>query len=77
MCCLPYGSGSGGDRAGKESGEGSSSSLHERLVAEYYFQFPAVKLSPIRQIHDALSVVGEMLDVHLLAKEETQEEGYN
>lgn len=51
---------------GGEVAKGHGCSLHRGLIAEDNFQFLAVQLSPIREIHDALSVACELLDCHLL-----------
>lgn len=40
--------------------------LHGGLIAEHNLQFLAVEFAPVREVHDALPVVGELLDVHLL-----------
>lgn len=57
---------------GDFGGEGGSASLHGRLIAEHNFQFLAVQLPPVGEAHDALSVVGELLDVHFLADRNTE-----
>lgn len=62
-----------GKAGGGESGGRSCSSLQGGLIAEYDFQFLAVKLASIREIHDALSVVGQLVDAHLLAMGNTEE----
>lgn len=58
-CAHFWGRGGGGGRA-------RGGILHGGLVAEHDFQFLAVEFSPVREVHDALPVVGELLDVHLL-----------
>lgn len=40
--------------------------LHGGLIAEHHLQFLAVEFAPVGEVHDALPVVGELLDVHLL-----------
>lgn len=40
--------------------------LHGRLTTEHNLHFLVVELSLIGQVHDALPVVGELLDAHLL-----------
>lgn len=40
--------------------------LHGGLIAEHHLQFLAVEFAPVGKVHDALPVVGELLDVHLL-----------
>lgn len=40
--------------------------LHGGLIAEHHLQFLAVEFAPIGEVHDALPVVGELVDVHLL-----------
>lgn len=40
--------------------------LHGGLIAEHHLQFLAVEFAPVGEVHDALPVVGELVDVHLL-----------
>lgn len=50
--------------------------LHGGLIAEHDLQLLAVEFAPVREVHDALPVVGELLDVHLLRRGRTGGAGH-